>query len=178
MYLDHTIAQYESLGLPPTSGCTDAEVLSLEQHMDQTLPAAYREFLGWAGHDAGPIFSDLEDYTYDRIPDMQALAHELIDAYQFQTPLPEDALVFYVYDNVHFAFIRSGDGDDPTVYHFVETPSTVTATFTSTDPNQPVVEHHISTGSVTPQRFIPEGPFSVWIGRYIEELAQEDGDGE
>jgi hypothetical protein len=174
MYLDDIIAQYDSLGLPLTSGCTDDEIQSIEQHLDLILPAAYREFLRWAGHDAGPIFSDLEDYTYNNLPDMQALAHELITAYQFPTPMPDDALVFYVYDNVHFAFIRTGDGDDPTVYHFVETPSTVTTTFTSTDPNQPVVERRISTGSVTPQRFIPEGPFSVWIGRYIEELAHED----
>ncbi len=60
MYLDDVIAQYESLGLPPTSGCTDSEILSLEQQLGLVLPAAYSEFLRWGGRDAGPIFGDLK----------------------------------------------------------------------------------------------------------------------
>ncbi len=67
---------------------------------------------------------------------MQALAHELIDAYQFPTPLPDDAIVFHVYDSSHFAFIRANEGPNPTVYDFLETPSEIKATFISlTDPD-------------------------------------------
>jgi len=173
MYLDAIIAQYESLDLASPMGCTDAESHALEQRINHPLPAAYREFLRWAGHDAGAIFTDLEDYTYAQLPAMHALAHDLVAAHQFPTPLPADALVFSVYDSVHFAFIRIGDAADPTVYHFLETPSTLTASFTSNHPTIPTIERHLSIGTRTPRRFVPEGPFSAWIGYYVEELAQE-----
>jgi hypothetical protein len=173
MYLDAIIAQYESLDLPPPMGCSDAEIYALEQRINHSLPAAYREFLRWAGHDASTIFTDLEDYTYAQLPAMQVLAHELLAAVQFPIPLPADAFVFHVYDSIQFAFIRTDDVADPTVYHFLETPSTLTATFTSNDPNIAPIQRHMSTKTGLPHRFIPEGSFSAWIGHYVEELAQE-----
>jgi hypothetical protein len=174
MYLDVIVTQYHLLALPPPVGCTNTEIEALEQHFNHTLPDAYREFLQWAGHDASSIFSDLEDYSYAHIPDMQSLARKLIAAYHFPTPLPDDAVVFYFYDSAHFAFFRANDDADPTVYQFVETPSSFTATFTSNNPDIPPVERHIITERRSLRQFIPGGPFSAWLGQYVTDLAQEE----
>ena len=176
MHLDAIIAQYRLLALPPTIGCTNAEIQALEQHLNHALPLVYREFLHWAGQDASSIFSDLEDYSYAYIPEMQALARELIAAYHFPIPLPDDAVIFYFYDSAHFAFIRTNDDTDPIVYQFLETPSSFTATFTSNAPDIPPIERHMVTGSTSPGRFVAAGPFSGWIGQYVAVLAQEQSE--
>lgn len=171
MYLDKVITMYESLGLSPTIGCTETEVQLLEQRIGHTIPAAYREFLLWAGQEADSLFSEQEDYKYQQLPDMQALAHHLIHAYQFPSPLPHDALVFYVYDSVHFAFIRTLDGPDPLVYHFLETPNSTSALFISNARTTPPITYQSSLKGETVQHFVIENSFSLWIKRYIDDLS-------
>src|SRR4051794_5718547 len=114
MFLDTIKTRYQALGCAPTRGCTPAEIRLLAQHLDRTLPAAYAEFLAWAGHDAGDLFFlDAEEYTYADIPEFQTVAQNDLTESGMAFSLPDDAIVIQLAFPLQFAFIRSSEGDDP-----------------------------------------------------------------
>ena len=53
--------------LQPLSGCSDAEILTLESKYDVTLPASYRRFLELMGHHAGGLGDQPTELLYPRV---------------------------------------------------------------------------------------------------------------
>lgn len=156
MYLDHLHARYAKLGRAPTRGCTIEQLHQVEQDIGFPLPQAYREFLLWVGEDAGDLFGDLEDYAYHMVPAFQGLARMLVQRSEFPVPLPEDAIVFFVYDSCQFEYIRAYEGDDPMVYFFAFLP----------DPLGLKLER--------PKDYIAERKFSEWLEGYVEFHEHQD----
>ena len=122
MYLDTVKARLEelhSVRLDKIFPCTEEEVSILEQKIGRALPAAYREFLLWMVRDIGGLFQGSECHYWDVIL-LQRAAAELMQEDEFSEPFPEDAFVFLMHQGYQFHFFRTGEGDDPPVYHYVE----------------------------------------------------------
>ena len=118
MYIDPLVEIYQTLGLSPTQGCTADEIDQAERLRGLAFPAAYREFLAWAGVDSGDIFADLEDAHYLRMIEFLDEARSLAAQPYFREVLPADAIIVAEYDSVQWSFIRASEGDDPPVYAF------------------------------------------------------------
>jgi SMI1 / KNR4 family (SUKH-1) len=167
MYLDHVIVQYEALAHRRPYGCTEAEIDTLEQQLGFTVPAAYREFLRWAGHDPGDIFLDLEDTSYTHILEFQAMAPLLVQDAKLEIVLPDDAVIIQSYDSSQFTFIRASEGEDPCVYHFLSMPTEMTYTFENT---QTQITKTVNIPFETPKTFVQGPRFSEWLADYIQGL--------
>jgi hypothetical protein len=121
MYLDNIKARYCAIYNEPVAGCTIEELAHLQQALNLSFPATYREFLLWVGRDAGAMFDASSEYRHHAVLAMQDSAREIAQASGYPEPLPDDAIVFHSYDDMQFDFIRTSEGDDPTVYFFAET---------------------------------------------------------
>jgi len=169
MFLDTIKTRYQALGCAPTRGCTPAEIRLLAQHLDRTLPAAYAEFLAWAGHDAGDLFFlDAEEYTYADIPEFQTVAQNDLTESGMTFSLPDDAIVIQLAFPLQFAFIRSSEGDDPPVYEFYWVPPERTITNASG-----TVTKTMNTGYSSPPRIVQSRRFSDWITEKLLELEEK-----
>jgi hypothetical protein len=95
--------------------CTEHEIQVLEQENGCILPKAYKEFLAWKGHGAGPFMRHLNCF-YPALIQLQGVAADLLLADICKEVLPGDAFVFYMQPEQHFTFFRTSEGDDPPVY--------------------------------------------------------------
>lgn len=120
MYLDQVIARLveQDVDTQEFQPCSEQEVQELEQQLERQLPAAYREFLLTMGHGAGEMFQ-ADDCFYGDLPKIQRLANILLAQNNVATPLPADAFVF-LYAGYQFLFFRTGEGDDPPTYYYME----------------------------------------------------------
>ena len=100
--------------------CTEQEVSALEQLLGYRLPLAYREMLSWIGHGAGQLMQDL-DCFYEQLFGLQQRARQMLSEHDCRLPLPEDAFVFFLYQDSCFSFIRASEGEDPPVYAYDST---------------------------------------------------------
>jgi hypothetical protein len=91
MYLEKAKAQLEQLQLRPADlvGCTQEEVQALEHRIGHPFPAAYREFLLWAGQRFMPLRGS--EYTCRDLPYLQTAAVEILQEGGFPQALPVDA---------------------------------------------------------------------------------------
>jgi hypothetical protein len=152
MYIDPLVEIYQTLDLSPTQGCTSGEIAQAERLRGLAFPAAYREFLAWAGVDSGDIFTDLEDSHYLRMIEFLDQARSLAAQPHFQESLPADAIIVAEYDSVQYSFIRAGECADPPVYAFV---------------------YPVLSPAAAPEgsdEFIKGPPFTAWLAGYIESL--------
>jgi hypothetical protein len=169
MFLDAIKTRYQALGCAPTRGCTPAEIRQLAHQLTHPLPAAYAEFLAWAGHDAGDIFLDTEEYTYADIPEFQTAARDTLIASGMAFSLPDDAIVIQINFPAQFAFIRSSEGDDPHVYHFAWFPPEMTVTVTTA---AGIETKTIQASSTSPARIVQSKQYSDWLMEYIVGLEE------
>ena len=109
-------------------GCSEANVVALEQELGYALPAEYKKFLLVMGIEANG-FEDDALWTFDMLPDIEKRAHEIIqnsarnsDGELIREPfkLPEKAFV-YLAGDTDFIFFDASLGDDPPVHLYVET---------------------------------------------------------
>jgi hypothetical protein len=100
--------------------CSLDDVQNLEDHLRLHLPEAYREFLLWTGGGGG--FLAGEEFDWERVrDDNRDKAVGIMQFYNYPNSLPDDAIVFLVYQALNaFAFIRVSEGDDPPVHMFGE----------------------------------------------------------
>ena len=164
MYLDTNISHYAASGRTLTRGCTDTEIHQLEQQIGSTFPLAYREFLAWAGHDAGELFHPDEEYAYDDLLELQEIAQEILQESGFPEPLPKDMIVIQLYLGMQFAFICPSEGEDPPVYEFLWVPPEITVTF---EGPKTMVTKTIHAPLVRPPQLIKRVRFSEWIAEYV-----------
>ena len=99
--------------------CNEHEVQELERAVGLKLPAAYKEFLLWAGHGAGWLMEGSRFY-YDDLLAIQETAREMLQENESPDKLPDDAFVFWSHQGYQFSFFRTSQGDDPPVHHYCE----------------------------------------------------------
>lgn len=99
-------------------GCTDDEILKVEEHFHCHLPQAYREFLLIAGKGAGKLFRGT-DIFYPRVLELQAEANELLAELELTGLLPNDAKVFCMHQGYELNYFEP-TSDDPPVFQFFE----------------------------------------------------------
>lgn len=122
-YLEKVKARIEELHVlypDKIAPCTEEEVWALEKELGRALPAAYREFLLWMGHNDGNLQRGT-NWLYEDLAFLQEDAVELMQQDAFPVTLPQDAFVFLMHAHYQFAFFRTSEGDDPPVYMYVET---------------------------------------------------------
>jgi SMI1 / KNR4 family (SUKH-1) len=100
-------------------GCTQKEILQLEQQLGVKLPTAYQEFLRIMGKGAGQFLRG-SDCFYDQLLDLQQAAGELLAENHFLGRMPDDAFVFLMHQGYQFSFFRLFQGEDPPTYSYCE----------------------------------------------------------
>ncbi len=164
MYLDTIQGQYASSGRTPTQGCTNAEIQELERQIGLAFPVAYREFLAWAGHDAGELFHPDEEYAYGDLLELQTIAQDIVQESGFRDPLPNDMIVIQLYWGMQFAFISASEGENPPVYEFLWVPPEMTVRFQSPET---MITKTIKSPLAKPPRLMKGVRFSQWIAEYV-----------
>ncbi|WP_293156931.1 MULTISPECIES: SMI1/KNR4 family protein [unclassified Microcoleus] len=100
-------------------GCTRDEVIAIEQLLGISFPPAYQEFLLSMGCSAGKFLRG-SDCFFDRLPQLQEWAVELLKENNFAESLPEDAFIFFMHQGYQFSFFRLSEGADPPTYSYCE----------------------------------------------------------
>lgn len=129
MYLDHVKARFYELHIAlaeQVQPCTLREVQALQQQVETQLPEAYREFLLWMGHGAGPFMRGT-DCFYNDLPQLREWAMELLVENSVSQSLLNNAFVFCMHQGYQFMFLRTHEGNDPIVYYYNETERQSTA---------------------------------------------------
>ncbi|MBI4782430.1 MAG: SMI1/KNR4 family protein [Oscillatoriophycideae cyanobacterium NC_groundwater_1537_Pr4_S-0.65um_50_18] len=85
-----------------------------------SIPKAYQEFLLWTGNGQGLLAGDYHNWGYVASTNRNN-ALGIMQLAEHSPNLPEDAIVFIIYQGDHsFSFIRSSEGDNPPVHMFLE----------------------------------------------------------
>ena len=98
-------------------GCSEKEIEQLEKHIGAKLPRTYHEFLALMGHNAG-IFRSGTNYRYKDLFNLTKDTKEILMEGPFK--LPDDVFVFSSHQGYIFAYFRLSDGDDPSIYAYLE----------------------------------------------------------
>lgn len=121
-FLAEAKAYWQEFKSVELKSCTAQEIFELEKRLGFTFPAAYREFLGWMGHEAGSFWSSREGVQnafsarlqpYMRTRLLRMLVQDNPGGHE---PLPDDAFVFWRANYGITMFMRLSEGDDPPVY--------------------------------------------------------------
>jgi hypothetical protein len=122
VYLDAIKREFAmSSGIAPEDivGCTQEEVLRLEELLDVRFPA-YREWLLWMGHRAGRFLRGTAVFYDTDLPSLKEGALELFHANDLDGALPADALVFYLHQGYIVQFMPLSEGNDPPIYGYAQ----------------------------------------------------------
>lgn len=96
--------------------CDEKRIQELVRQFGR-LPAAYLEFMRYAGNGSFWVGSDC---SFDDLPVLRGYADELLEENAFSKRLPDDAFVFWMHQGYMFCFFCLSDGDDPPVYYYSE----------------------------------------------------------
>jgi hypothetical protein len=116
-------------------GCTEQEILSLEDHFRVQLPASYRDFLTVMGRYAGAFLVG-SDYSYPKMFGFRAGAEALLQIWRPDITLPATAFVFFSHQGYNYEWFNCRHhADDPPVVLFTEElekkPRTVAESFSA-----------------------------------------------
>lgn len=102
-------------------GCTEAEVIHVEDTAGLILPGEYKRFLRSMGRKAGKLLNDVYIY-YDQMIGLTDIARQIVVACEGdKLCLPQDAFVFTMRGGEQFFFfIADGSNDDPEVFSYYE----------------------------------------------------------
>jgi hypothetical protein len=110
---------YRSLGLSG-SGCTEAELDTLEQEAGVHLPKAYADFLRVNGVIPDEAFKG-SDCSLDTLIDLQGAAEALLVESGTEYALPHNAFVFLMHQGYQFFFFEAAETPaDPPVLYYME----------------------------------------------------------
>lgn len=100
--------------------CTEEDIAFLEEHIQRSIPHAYKTFLRKFGRNDERIFDDVNPFrgvlsTHRAV--LGLLKENRVDI----SVLPSDATVIWLNDQGYeFTFIRASEGDNPPVWHYLE----------------------------------------------------------
>jgi hypothetical protein len=95
-----------------------SQIEKMEKQYGILFPNAYREFLSLMGNGAGSYMQGSSVF-YNEIFLLREGVNELIKENNI-TPLPDDAVIFWMHQGYQAAYFRSREGIDPPVYYFSE----------------------------------------------------------
>jgi hypothetical protein len=125
---------YESgLAFPDDlKGCTEEEILSIEDHFQVRLPESYRDFLSLMGRSAGDFLVG-SDYAFPKMFRFRKSAGNLLQTYLPDFKLDPMDFVFFHHQGYTYEWFRCRDrADDPPVIMFTDSekePRIVRASF-------------------------------------------------
>ena len=99
-------------------GCSEADIVALENKVALTLPRTYRAFLAAMGRSAGDFLCGT-DFLYADLP-LRAYADDLLSESEVPLALDRDDFVFAMHQGYTFLFFRCGISDDPPVFLYDE----------------------------------------------------------
>ena len=99
-------------------GCSDADIVALENELGVTLPRTYRSFLAKMGKSAGDFLCGT-DFLYPDLP-LRRYAEDLLSDSEEPLALEPDDFVFAMHQGYSFLFFRCGISDDPPVFLYDE----------------------------------------------------------
>jgi SMI1 / KNR4 family (SUKH-1) len=100
-------------------GCSTKEIAEIEAEVGRKLPLAYREFLMRMGRGAGEFYVG-SNLFYPDVLGISEAAHALVAEDEAGLVLPQDAVVFIMHQGYQFVFMRADEGEDPSVYYYME----------------------------------------------------------
>lgn len=115
----------------PLRGAPLEEIERVERAMRTRFPDAYRRFLSRAGRSAG-TFMQGSDLALGDLENINLVSREIAAADE-GLGLPQDALVFLMHQGYEYLFVRTSEGDDPPVYHGLESDEPVEVAHRFTD---------------------------------------------
>ena len=125
-------------------GCTDAEVLSLEQSWGKPFPRTYVDFLREVGKGLGSLFTGTDVFH----PKCQEFKSVSLDMRAEGMPLPEDAVVYLDHQGYIAQYFHVDSGsDDPPVFEVTTSssePLLVASSFSAMMINS--IEEHVWPG--------------------------------
>ena len=98
-------------------GCTSAEIEEIAG--GRKLPTRYRDFLKAMGRGAGRFYEG-SDVFYPHAVGLTKGARNLVAQDPAKIALPDDAVAIVMHQGYQFLFVRTGEGDDPPVYYYLE----------------------------------------------------------
>jgi hypothetical protein len=102
-------------------GASDAEIQALEAYAGGPLPAVYRQFLKQLGRSAGELLRGSEYAVSQPLRlHLREHAEDLLRRSAAPFALPASAFVFLMSQGYQFSFFNLDQGDDPSVYHYLE----------------------------------------------------------
>jgi len=102
-------------------GCSDQDILLIQNKSGLQLPQAYIDFLIAIGRNAGSFMSDI-DFLFPKVLGLNEAAADILNDWEEgKLVLPEKAFVFSMrYGEQFMFFIADEDSDDPPVYFYFE----------------------------------------------------------
>ena len=113
------------------TGLTPPEIQALEEQLGVKFPKVFRQFLRQMGKDHGSLWvgTDCDPAQYAHY---RQYAEELCRDSNAQPFLTKNSVVFQLHQGYIFCYFEADDGDDPTVYSYMEgapEPKVAAATF-------------------------------------------------
>ncbi|GGJ05974.1 SMI1/KNR4 family protein [Paenibacillus hunanensis] len=115
----------------PLVGCTQEEIIELEDRVGFKLPGVYKEFLLAAGHGSGRLFQGTIVH-YINLIEIQEWAKELLEENNNPITLPNTSFVFSMHQGYEIRFFDVHMGENPPVflwYEGMENPSSAVKLF-------------------------------------------------
>ncbi|CAM4013436.1 SMI1/KNR4 family protein [Saccharibacillus endophyticus] len=103
----------------PLIGCTEEEIVKLEEKVGFKLPETYKQFLLAAGHESGRLFQGTAVHYIDLI-EIQEWAKELLEENHNPIALPNSSLVFSMHQGYEIKFFDVDMGENPPVFLWYE----------------------------------------------------------
>lgn len=103
------------------AGASAEEIRELEKYAGGQFPWIYRQFLQHLGRSAGDLFRG-SDYSVSQCFHLRLKEHaeEILKRNKAPFVLPKTAFVFLMSQGYQFSFFHLDQGDDPSVYHYLE----------------------------------------------------------
>lgn len=103
----------------PLVGCTEEEIIKLEDRIGFKLPGMYKEFLLAGGHGSGRLFQGTT-VKYINLIEIQEWAKELLEENNNPITLPSTSFVFSMHQGYEIRFFDVNMGENPPVFLWYE----------------------------------------------------------
>jgi hypothetical protein len=102
-------------------GASEEEIQELDKYAGGQLPFVYKQFLRLFGRSAGELLRGSEYSVIQQFRlHLREHAEEILVRTKATFALPKEAFVFLMSQGYQFTFFYIDEGDDPTIYHYLE----------------------------------------------------------